>query len=144
MSEALNVGGACACGLVKFSANLPEAKFHICHCSICRKHSGGPQMATLVNEAPMLSSDGTLVWYKSSDWAERGFCGTCGTNLFWRLADEPDAMTGISIEVLDNVDDLELSQHIFIDEKSKHYDFKDDCPRLTGAEVIAEMTGDEV
>jgi hypothetical protein len=26
----------------------------------------------------------TLRWFRSSEQAERGFCGVCGSNLFWR------------------------------------------------------------
>ena len=28
-------------------------------------------------------------WYRSSDWAERGFCNECGSQMFYRMDDRP-------------------------------------------------------
>ena len=36
-----SVGGSCLCGGVAFEIELPFRRANVCHCSRCRKHSGG-------------------------------------------------------------------------------------------------------
>ena len=129
--------GSCLCGAVRFEVALAEPVFSICHCGMCRRWSGGPFEAAHCAGAPTFMQDEELTWYRSSDWGERGFCGRCGTNLFWRLADKPDVIA-VSAEALDNADDLTLDRHIYIDKKPARYDFADDRPRVTEAEFLAE------
>ncbi len=88
---------------------------------------------------PTFTSLEGLAWYQGSDWAQRGFCARCGTSLFWRLAETPDAMTIVSAEAFDSADDLVLARHIYIDAKPERYDFRDDRPRVTEAELLAEL-----
>jgi hypothetical protein len=130
--------GSCLCGAVQFDITIAEPAFSICHCSMCRKWSAGPFEAA---HGAGLTHDGgdALSWYRSSDWGERGFCSRCGTVLFWRFADKSQDMVGVSVEALDENDDLSLSRHIYIDSKPARYDFADDRPRLTEAEFLAEL-----
>lgn len=132
-----NGTGGCLCGAVRFEVALAAPEFSICHCGMCRKWCGGPFEAADCAGAPEFAKDEGLTWYRSSDWGERGFCGRCGTNLFWRLADKPDVVA-VSVEALDAADGLTLGRHIFIDSKPDRYDFADDRPRLTEAEFMAE------
>ena len=37
--------GACLCGKCKFSFECDNLEVGACHCSMCRKWSGGPSMA---------------------------------------------------------------------------------------------------
>jgi hypothetical protein len=74
-----------------------------------------------------LTSSGPLRWYKSSDSAERGFCGECGSNLFWRQFGR-DTLS-ISAGTLDTPTHLKLEQHIFVGDKSDYYNIDDDAPQ---------------
>ena len=47
-----------------------------------------------------------------------------------RLAGSLDAPPGIAI-----------AEHIFVEEKPAYYDFADEAPRVTGAEVFERFTG---
>jgi len=131
MSE---VKGQCLCGAVKFSATHAEPEFGACHCRMCQRWAGGPFMATSANG---ITFDGEedLVRFSSSDWAERGFCGKCGTNLFYKAL-QSDAYE-MCIGSFDNTDSFGLNEEIFIDRKPEAYDFTGDHPRLTEAETIA-------
>jgi hypothetical protein len=73
------------------------------------------------------SSDG-LRWYKSSDTAERGFCGVCGSNLFWKQVGRDDI--SITAGTLDTPTTLTMEQHIFVADKSDYYAINDDLPKL--------------
>lgn len=131
--------GGCLCGAVRFEIAVPEPKFNICHCGMCRKWGAGPFMAVHCHGEASFSKDEGLAWYRGSKWAERGFCQRCGTSLFWRLAEDHAAMTVVSAEALDEPGDLTLERHIYIDAKPARYDFVGDQPRITEAELMAEL-----
>lgn len=133
--------GGCLCGKVRFEVTVNDPHYAVCHCSICRKWSGGPLMCVHApgDDVSWIEKSG-LKWYRSSDWAERGFCSDCGSSLFYRLAQQPEAMLIVSIDSLDDADGISIGQHIFIDAKPDRYDFADNAPRLTEAEFMAAMS----
>ena len=100
-----------------------------CHCQQCRKTSGHHVAATAApREAITVSGD--PVWFASSETARRGFCGTCGSNLFW---DSPGSATlSIFAGTLDDATGLSLAGHIFTDDKGAYYDITDDVPCAGG------------
>jgi hypothetical protein len=131
--------GGCLCGAVRFEIPVPEATFTVCHCGMCRRWSAGPFMAVHCPGPANFTKDSGLTWYRGSKWGERGFCGRCGSSLFWRLANDPTAMLGVSAEAFDDADDLSLDRHIYTDAKPARYAFADDRPRLTEAQFLAEL-----
>ena len=127
--------GRCLCGGVAFSTDTPT-HLDACHCSDCRRFGGGPfiglEFATVA-----FSKDETLKWYRSSDWAERGFCGTCGSSLFYRLVAEPEKI-GVMSGAMDGLPEgLPITQEFFIDRKPDYYAFQGERKRLTAEEVFA-------
>ncbi len=139
MAEKKTRSGGCLCGAVRFEVALTEEKFHVCHCGMCRKWSAGPFMALSCQGGAKFTKQEGLAWYRSSKWAERGFCAQCGTSLFYRLAENPDAMFVVAVESLDDAGELPLAQHIYVDSKPDRYDFADKQPRLTEAEFLAQI-----
>ncbi len=131
--------GGCLCGAVQFEVPVPAPSFNICHCRMCRKWCSGPFMGVHCDGPAIFSDDSAITWFRSSEWAERGFCGQCGTNLFWRLADPATPIYVVSVEALEDRDDIELERHIYIEEKPARYEFKDDKPRITEAELMVEL-----
>ncbi|MCB9990875.1 MAG: GFA family protein [Rhodospirillales bacterium] len=131
--------GHCLCGSVKFELMLNETHAHACHCSMCRRMSGGTPVLAIPCAPDSVKIDGekSLSWYSSSEWAERGFCNQCGTGMFYRLKD--GSYFNVAVGALDDDSDITLAGHIFIDAKPDYYDFKDDCPRLTEAEFLAQF-----
>jgi len=132
--------GKCLCGAVIFCIAEAIEKVSVCHCTMCRRWNSGPMMAVHPESGIEIETGETLSWYRSSEWAERGFCRTCGTSLFWRLADGTGGMVA-SAGAIEGLADAQLERHIFVDEKPRYYEFKDDAPRLTAAETIALFTG---
>jgi hypothetical protein len=139
MSSDNGRSGGCLCGAVRFTAPVPEPKYSICHCHLCRRWCGGPLMSVHCPGPATFSRDEGLAWHRTSKWAERGFCKVCGSSLFWRLAKHPDQLLIVAADAFDEADDLVLDRHIYIDAKPARYEFADDCPRLTEAEVLAEL-----
>jgi hypothetical protein len=74
--------GGCLCGAVRWTAESAPKAVHHCHCSMCRRWTGGA-FATLAWFArDAVRWTGTLVAYRSSPIAVRTYCGTCGTPLY--------------------------------------------------------------
>jgi len=128
--------GKCLCGAISFTAQDVEPHFHACHCSMCRKWSGGPGMGVGVGSIA-LEGEANLGVYKSSDWAERCFCSKCGTNLMYRMPET--GMTVVWAGAFDDESGLSLTGEIYVDEKPASYSFAGDHPRQTGAEFMASL-----
>lgn len=88
----------------------------------------------------IVAGEENVGWYRSSDWAERGFCKTCGSTLFYRLIENREIMGEAGSFVLPA--GLQVTEHYFVDEQPDYYEFKDDAPRLTGAEVFERYAHD--
>ena len=84
MSEASTMRGGCACGRVRFSAEVASEAAYLCHCRMCQRASGNISLAMVGIEQEKISWMGEPDWYRSSAIAERPFCGTCGTSLGFR------------------------------------------------------------
>jgi hypothetical protein len=89
-------------------------------------------MTSAPNERLSLTCAATLVWYRSSASAERGFCGVCGSNLFWRPQGEN--RTSIAAGTLDTPTRIAMVRHIFTAERSDYYEIEDDLPKIPGAD----------
>lgn len=134
--------GGCLCGGIRFTIpDLPK-QVGICHCETCRRWTGGPMMALHLTEPLRLDKSDTLAWYKSSDWAERGFCSTCGTSLFYRLQSAPNDLIPSAGSLDDPSAFTNIEREIFTDEQPAFYAFAGDQPRMTGPEFIAMVTGE--
>lgn len=132
--------GQCLCGTVEFEVDVPERTYSICHCGMCRRWSGGPLMSVHcpAPNTEWLNDEG-LTWYQGTPWAQRGFCSRCGASLFWRFAQEPEGMLIVSVDALEDAGDFTLDRHIYSDARPDRYDFADDCPRVTEAELMKEL-----
>jgi hypothetical protein len=129
----------CLCGAVRFSATALAPETSVCHCHMCQRWTAGPFFAVHCGDSVEFEADSELEVFASSDWAERGFCGKCGTSLFWNLRGKSDYH--VSLSAIEGDPDLAFTTEIFIDEKPDTYAFANDTRKLTGAEVIALFTG---
>jgi hypothetical protein len=122
--------GGCLCGGVRYHVLGPLRGVIACHCSQCRKTSGHFVAATQALATDLeLTEQSTLRWYRSSAEAERGFCGCCGGNLFWRPQNPGAQLISIMAGTLDPPTGLRLVQHIFTADKSDYYEIKDGVPQ---------------
>lgn len=128
--------GRCLCGKVRFEITKPTNVVGVCHCGMCRRWNGGPTFALQCGAKLVFEGEDNIVRYKSSDWAERGFCGTCGTNLFYHLV--ASGTYSVWAGALDDQSNLKLTTQIFIDEKPAWYDFANATENMTGAETFAK------
>ncbi len=134
MSEELNLEGRCLCGAVKLTATAKKPSVVACHCDMCRRWSAGPFMA-LNCQTVTFEGKENVSRISSSDWAERGFCTNCGSNLFYRLVDSSEYQ--VAVGLFDDQTMLRLSLQVFTDHKPAFYDFANETKMMTEAEVMA-------
>ena len=132
----MSATGRCLCGAVSYTAEDVETHFHGCHCSMCRRWTGGSAMAAAVGSVAFDGAE-NIARYDSSEWAERGFCRQCGSNLFYHLKGTDRYIMWVGS--FDDQTPFKLDGEIFIDEKPDAYAFAGDHPRLTGAEFMASQ-----
>jgi hypothetical protein len=75
--------------------------------------------------------------YKSSDWAERGFCRNCGTNLFYFFT--PTGSYFLCVGAFDDASRFKLQGEIYVDHQPEGYAFAGNLSRLTEAEFMAKF-----
>jgi len=128
--------GGCLCGGVRYSVHGSLRDVIACHCSQCRRTSGHFVAATgAESDRITLEKDATLVWFSSSERAQRGFCGRCGSSLFWRPLGDGAGWTSIMAGTLDPPTNLKLTQHIFVADKSDYYELRDGAEQRAGWEA---------
>lgn len=113
--------GSCLCGAVKYEVHGSLRPVIACHCTQCRKQTGSFMHATSCSDADFrLTETRGLKWYRASDVARRGFCGECGSALFWK----PDRGDSISITAgsIDGKTGLTIEGHIFCADAGDYYE----------------------
>ncbi len=128
--------GQCMCGAVRYEAEDVEPEVGVCHCIMCQRWAGGPFITTSAEKVTFQGEE-HLTRYRSSDWAERGFCKICGSNLFYRLL-KLDSHE-LCIGSFDDKQGFSLKSEIFVDRKPGAYAFAGDHERMTEAETLAKF-----
>ncbi len=116
--------GGCLCGAVRYRVSGPLRPVIACHCRQCRKTSGHHVAATSAARGD-IDIKGEVRWYRSSPKARRGFCPTCGSNLFW---DGPGENLSIFAGTLDGPTGLAIAGHIYCADKGDYYEIADSTP----------------
>lgn len=127
--------GSCLCEAVKYQVIAPLRPVVSCHCTQCRKTSGHYVAATsALLSGFRLTEDKGLKWYRSSGIARRGFCGRCGSNLFWQRdgADRISIMAG----TLDGPTGLVTEVHIFCADAGDYYEIPASVPQFPGNRTV--------
>jgi hypothetical protein len=126
------VAGGCLCGAVRYEVD-PEAVYDsgYCHCSLCRRASGGPMVAwASLRAGGFRLTAGAAKWYVSSATGRRGFCADCGAQLFF---DGPGmvGLAGINTGTLDEVPaPLRPRLHMCLADKWPWLEVSDGLPRF--------------
>ncbi len=112
--------GQCLCGAVQYRLHGSIRPVIACHCIQCRKTSGHYVAATQVKTANLeIEGSDAICWYQSSDQARRGFCSTCGSQLFWQPRDKD--VTSVMAGTLDGNTGLAIEQQIHCEDKGDYY-----------------------
>jgi hypothetical protein len=77
------IEGGCLCGGIRYDLTRVPTDVAHCHCRICRRSAGAPFLTWATVPRADLTVTGEVRWFRSSTLAKRGFCPTCGTQLFF-------------------------------------------------------------
>ena len=120
--------GSCLCGAVRITVEGDLPQPNACHCVACRKQTGhfGASL-DVPRSALKIEGEEAIRWYRSSEKVQRGFCGTCGSTLFWDPIHHD--WTAIAMGLFDGSTQTSLSKHIFVSEKGDYYEIGDGLPQ---------------
>jgi hypothetical protein len=130
MTAADRMEGACLCGAVRIVVEgAPAPDISACHCSLCRRWSGA---AFWGFEAPVeaVTVEGPATTYDSSSFAERAFCASCGTHLWFRDHGAPYELVPGLFEALGRAP---LAREVYADRALACARLAGDHPRVTAA-----------
>jgi hypothetical protein len=123
------VRGSCLCGAVSYEITRPFERAGYCHCSRCRKLTGG--LAGLNGRVPagglrLLSSGDALGSYTPAEGGSPVvFCRTCGSTL--GRGQWPDGpVIGVRLGTLDDDPGIRPQYHIFVDSRAPWEELPDD------------------
>jgi hypothetical protein len=141
MSSETRFSGGCHCGAIRYEADQPPFWSGYCHCRTCQRVYGNAfgLWATFYSNDFRIT-EGKPKTYRSSAWAEVGFCENCGTPLTFRYL-EPLIknkrrldLRGVTVGSLDNPENVKPTVHGYVDTKLSWLSIEDGLPQKVSAE----------
>ena len=122
MSDA-RARGRCLCGGIRYAVSGPLRDVVDCHCRRCRRFTGHylPATAAAVADLDLSDPEGLLRWFWPVPEAGYGFCGRCGSSLFWRSVDTPERWS-IAAGTLEPPTGLRTTSAWWVSEASDYFD----------------------
>jgi hypothetical protein len=140
----LNIEGGCLCGAIRYRSTVNPIRGVICHCSMCRKHSGAPALAFFHFPAESFTwVKGKPKRYRSSRYAERGFCPDCGSILTMH-EEVLDDRVQVTAGSLDHPESVNPDDHVWTQDQLPWLKCCDDLPKFErDSPVIATRANEE-
>ena len=108
--------GGCLCGAIRYECTAEPVGAGHCYCRDCQKSAGSGHASTLFVPNAALTVSGEVKYYEkqadSGRAVRRGFCPSCGSQLFSRAAVLPD-FVGIRAGSLDDPSWVKLTMAIY-------------------------------
>lgn len=130
MSDVKAFEGGCLCGAIRYRSTAAPLRAVICHCSMCRKHSGSLALAFAhfpLDSFKWLKAAPTR--YRSSQFAERGFCSACGSTVSMHEEILADRVL-ITLGSLDEPGRVTPDDHVWTSARVAWFEISDDLPRF--------------
>jgi hypothetical protein len=134
MDETGEIQGQCLCGSVTVTATRANPIIRACHCDMCRRWTSSMFMSIPTDPASV-TVRGPVKSYRSSDWAERAFCDTCGSALWYMTVH--DRVRQLAAGLFENAAGHTLALEFFADKTPDGYGLTGDHKRLNEADTVA-------
>jgi hypothetical protein len=129
------VTGRCLCGAVRFEVTEAFVGAGACHCTNCKKISGGAGTVSgraRTSAIRLLAGEEHVRTFQPAEGTAKSFCAVCGSNLFgggW-----PDSeWTSVRLSALDEPVDVRLEAHTYVRSVAPWETLPDDAlPRHEG------------
>ena len=129
--------GHCLCSAVTVTVTGPLGDISACHCGACTRWSGSVLMGLEV-PAERVRWKGPVRTYASSSFAERAFCETCGSALWFADVEGPN--TGgleLSPGLFDGFGGARLTRVVYADCAPTNLTLAGDLDRVSKADYEA-------
>lgn len=128
------VPGACLCGQVQFTVELPSLFCAHCHCTMCQRNHGAAFVTWFAVPREKLSiheGEDAVVCYASSEHGTRSFCGRCGSSLFCENEHHAERVD-IPLANMSGPIDREPQLHAYWNDRASWQPVEDTLPRMGG------------
>jgi hypothetical protein len=91
----LPLTGGCLCGGVRFEVDEPPISASYCHCTRCQRRTGtaaSVQARIVPGSLRIVSGEELVRAFEPEDGFPKEFCSACGSALWSRNPDNPDAL----------------------------------------------------
>ncbi len=108
--------GSCWCGQVRFEVREPFVTLNFCHCTSCKRISGGVGTANgraRTEWIEVTQGRELLTTYRPDEGTAKTFCSVCGANLFgggWPESEE----VSVRLTAIDTPFDERPQAHTFV------------------------------
>jgi len=111
---------------------------------MCRRHSGAPALAFVHFPADSFTwVKGQPQRYRSSKYAERGFCSTCGSTLTMHEEVLGDRVQ-VALGSLDEPQRVRPDDHVWTQDRLPWFEIKDQLPRhRQSSSAVPSKAGDD-
>jgi hypothetical protein len=110
------MNGSCHCGAVRFEVSGDFSTVRVCHCTTCKKLSGGVGTTngrTRSENVRVLAGRELISTYQPAEGSSKSFCSRCGSNLFGGGWPESE-FASVRISALDTPFDRKPEAHTFV------------------------------
>jgi hypothetical protein len=108
--------GSCQCGAVRFEVTEDFSAVRICHCTTCKKLSGGAGTTNgraRTDTIRVVAGKELIRTYQPDEGSSKSFCSQCGSNLFGGGWPESE-YTSVRISAIDSPFDRKPEAHTYV------------------------------
>ena len=100
--------GQCLCGTIRFTIDAEPLGARMCWCRDCQRIASGSATVNVLFPEEAVQYEGLMSTFRmtadSGNTVERGFCPTCGAQMFSRTVSPPGLPMRVRAGTLDNPD----------------------------------------
>lgn len=108
--------GSCQCGGVAFVVSEPFTTLSFCHCTTCKKISGGAGTANggvRTGAIRITRGDDLVRTYQPDEGSAKTFCARCGSNLFGGGWPESER-SSVRLSAIDSPIEQRPARHLYV------------------------------
>ncbi len=128
------ITGGCLCGAVRYEVRGRFLRAGHCHCSRCRRHSGGAvgtQGRVRLQDFRLLSGRDRITSYRPEGGMAKAFCSVCGASLFGGTWPEGPEVS-IRLGSVDGDPGIRPQCHTHVGSRAPWDSILDDLPQFDG------------
>ena len=124
----MSMSGSCHCGAVRFEVTEDFSAVRICHCTTCKKLSGGAGTTNgraRTDTIRVIAGEELIRTYQPDEGSSKSFCSQCGSNLFGGGWPESES-SSVRISAIDSPFDRKPEAHTYVRSVAPWENFPDD------------------